>query len=165
MTEPGISPDGKMSEDHELIRNRTDLGNRKLATASEMVNERVKASLPIYRRRILSISLGLFIISFLIALVYFRGTIFVFDDHFVTIILILSIPLLFNHKYCENPLQAIVYFLQQRPHTYSELNYKIGNYWFAYKAELNYLKERGQISYSYTGKKDTRVISLVDDES
>ena len=77
---------------------------------------------------------------------------------------VFAIPL-FKHKVCENPKQAIIYFLQQRPHKYSELRRKIGNYWFAYEAELNYLKEIGQISYSYTGKKDTRVISLVDNES
>ena len=165
MTESEISLDVQMPDGHKLSGNRTELDNKKLATSSDMVIERVKASLPIYRRRILSISLGLFIISFLIAAVYFRGTIFVFDEPFVTIILILSIPLLFNHKYCENPLQAIVYFLQQKPHEYSVLKRKIGNYWFAYEAELNYLEESGQISYSYTGKKDTRVISLVDNES
>ena len=70
MTDPDISPDGQMSEDHELIRNRTDLGNRKLATASKMVNERVKASSPLYRRRILSISLGAFMIFVTVILLY-----------------------------------------------------------------------------------------------
>ena len=164
MTDPDISPDGQMSEDHELIRNRTELDNRKLATASDMVNERMKASSPIYRRRILSISLGLFLILITIALLFDRGLIYFWDKPYAIIILIFSIPL-FKHKVCENPKQAIIYFLQQRPHKYSVLRRKIGNYWFAYEAELNYLEEIGQISYSYTGKKDTRVISLVDNES
>jgi len=164
MTEPDISPDGQMSDDDELIRNRTELDNRKLATASEMVNERVKASSPIYRRRILSISLGSFMILITIALLFDRGLIYFWDKPYAIMILIFSIPL-FKHKVCENPKQAIIYFLQQRPHKYSLLKRKVGNYWFAYEAELNYLEEIGQISYSYTGKKDTRVISLVDNES
>ena len=164
MTEPDISPDGQMSDDDELIRNRTELDNRKLATASEMVNERVKASSPIYRRRILSISLGSFMILITIALLFDRGLIYFWDKPYAIMILIFSIPL-FKHKVCENPKQAIIYFLQQRPHKYSLLKRKVGNYWFAYEAELNYLEEIGQISYSYTGKKDTRIISLVDNES
>ena len=164
MTDPDISPDGHMSEDHELIRNRAELDNRKLATASEMVNERVKASLPIYRRRILSISLGAFMIFVTVVLLYEEGLIYFWDNSYAILGLIFSIPL-FKHKVCENPKQAIIYFLQQKPHEYSVLKRKIGNYWFAYEAELNYLEEIGQISYSYTGKKDTRVISLVDNES
>ena len=148
MTEPDISPDGQMSDDDELIRNRTELDNRKLATASEMVNERVKASSPIYRRRILSISLGSFMILITIALLFDRGLIYFWDKPYAIMILIFSIPL-FKHKVCENPKQAIIYFLQQRPHKYSELRRKIGNYWFAYEAELNYLEEIGQISYSF----------------
>jgi hypothetical protein len=161
MTESEISLGGQMSDDDELIRNRTELDNRKLATASEMVNERVKASSPIYRRRILSISLGSFMILITIALLFDRGLIYFWDKPYAIMILIFSIPL-FKHKVCENPKQAIIYFLQQRPHKYSLLKRKVGNYWFAYEAELNYLEEIGQISYSYTGKKDTRVISLVD---
>jgi hypothetical protein len=164
MTESEISLGGQMSDDDELIRNRTELDNRKLATASEMVNERVKASSPIYRRRILSISLGSFMILITIALLFDRGLIYFWDKPYAIMILIFSIPL-FKHKVCENPKQAIIYFLQQRPHKYSLLKRKVGNYWFAYEAELNYLEEIGQISYSYTGKKDTRVISLVDTES
>ncbi len=164
MTESEISLGGQMSDDDELIRNRTELDNRKLATASEMVNERVKASSPIYRRRILSISLGSFMILITIALLFDRGLIYFWDKPYAIMILIFSIPL-FKHKVCENPKQAIIYFLQQRPHKYSLLKRKVGNYWFAYEAELNYLEEIGQISYSYTGKKDTRVISLVDNES
>ena len=164
MTEPDISPDGQMSDDDELIRNRTELDNRKLATASEMVNERLKASSPIYRRRMLSISLGLFMILITTALLFDRGLIYFWHKPYAIMILIFSIPL-FKHKVCENPKQAIIYFLQQKPHEYSVLKRKIGNYWFAYEAELNYLEEIGQISYSYTGKKDTRVISLVDNES
>ena len=164
MTDPDISPDGQMSEDHELIRNRTDLGNRKLATASKMVNERVKASSPIYRRRILSISLGAFMIFVTVVLLYEEGLIYFWDNSYAILGLIFSIPL-FKHKVCENPKQAIIYFLQQKPHEYSVLKRKIGNYWFAYEAELNYLEEIGQISYSYTGKKDKRVISLVDNEA
>ena len=164
MTDPVISPDGQMSDDDELIRNRTELDNRKLATASEMVNERVKASSPIYRRRILSISLGAFMIFVTVALLIEEGLIYFWDNSYAILGLIFSIPL-FKHKVCENPKQAIIYFLQQKPHEYSVLKRKIGNYWFAYEAELNYLEEIGQISYSYTGKKDTRVISLVDNES
>ena len=164
MTESEISLGGQMSDDDELIRNRTELDNRKLATASEMVNERVKASSPIYRRRILSISLGSFMILITIALLFDRGLIYFWNKPYAIMILIFSIPL-FKHKVCENPKQAIIYFLQQRPHKYSLLKRKVGNYWFAYEAELNYLEEIGQISYSYTGKKDTRVISLVDNES
>jgi len=164
MTDPDISPDGQMSEDHELIRNRTDLGNRKLATASKMLNERVKASSPIYRRRILSISLGAFMIFVTAVLLYEEGLIYFMDNPATPLFIVFTIPL-FKHKVCENPKQAIIYFLQQKPHEYSVLKRKIGNYWFAYEAELNYLEEIGQISYSYTGKKDTRVISLVDNEA
>ena len=165
MTDSDISLDGQMSDDHKLSRNRTELDNRKLATASEMVNKRVKASSPIYRRRILSISLGAFIIFVIVALLYDRGLIYFWEHQIATMIMIFSIFILFKHKVCENPKQAIIYFLQQKPHEYSVLKRKIGNYWFAYEAELNYLEEIGQISYSYTGKKDTRVISLVDNES
>ena len=164
MTDPDISPDGQMSDDDELIRNRTELDNRKLATASEMVNERLKASSPIYRRRMLSISLGLFMILITTALLFDRGLIYFWHKPYAILGLIFSIPL-FKHKVCENPKQAIIYFLQQKPHEYSVLKRKIGNYWFAYEAELNYLEEIGQISYSYTGKKDKRVISLVDNEA
>ena len=164
MTESEISLGGQMSDDHELSRNRTELDNRKLATSSDMVNERVEASSPIYRRRILSISLGLFMILITTALLFDRGLIYFWDKPYAIMILIFSIPL-FKHKVCENPKQTIIYFLQQRPHKYSVLRRKIGNYWFAYEAELNYLEKVGQISYSYTGKKNTRIISLVDNES
>ena len=165
MTDSDISLDGQMSDDHKLSRNRTELDNRKLVTASEMVNKRVKASSPIYRRRILSISLGAFMIFVIVALLYDRGLIYFWEHQIATMIMIFSIFILFRHKVCENPKQAIIYFLPQKPHEYSVLKRKIGNYWFAYEAELNYLEEIGQISYSYTGKKDTRVISLVDTES
>ena len=165
MTDSDISLDGQMSDDHKLSRNRTELDNRKLVTASEMVNKRVKASSPIYRRRILSISLGAFMIFVIVALLYDRGLIYFWEHQIATMIMIFSIFILFKHKVCENPKQAIIYFLQQKPYEYSVLKRKIGNYWFAYEAELNYLEEIGQISYSYTGKKDTRVISLVDTES
>ena len=164
MTDSDISLDGQMSDGHKLNRNRTELDNRKIAIGFDMINERVEASLPIYRRRILSISLGAFMIFVTLSLLYERGWIYFWDKPGAIMLFVFAIPL-FKHKVCENPKQAIIYFLQQRPHKYSELRRKIGNYWFAYEAELNYLKEIGQISYSYTGKKDTRVISLVDNES
>ena len=164
MTDSDISLDGQMSDDHKLNRNRTELDSRKLATASDIVNERLEASSPIYRRRILSIILGSLMIFSMLSLLYVEGLIYFWDNPGITIFFVVPI-LLFKHKVCENPKQAIIYFLQQKPHEYSVLKRKIGNYWFAYEAELNYLEEIGQISYSYTGKKDTRVISLVDNES
>ena len=104
------------------------------------------------------------IIILIIATIYDSGFNYALDNGAgIGCSLTIGISLLFA-KYCENPLAAIVYFLKKRPHTYSELKDKIGSYRFAYEAELDYLKERGQISYSYTGKRDPRVISLVDDD-
>ena len=41
MTDSDISLDGQMSDVHKLDRNGTELDSRKLATASDIVNERV----------------------------------------------------------------------------------------------------------------------------
>lgn len=165
MTESDISTDRQpISDNPELSNIKNKLYNGKSDTESNIVNERVKPSPPIYKARIGPFLFGIFIIIGIIAIVYDSGFNYALDNGAgIGCSLTIGISLLFA-KYCENPLPAIVYFLKKRPHTYSELKNKIGSYRFAYEAELDYLKERGQISYSYTGKRDTRVISLVDDD-